>query len=236
MDFSCLNNAAQIKKIAGCIDHTLLKPEATKQDIARLCEEASGYGFASVCLNPVFVPYAFSILKDTKVNVCTVIGFPLGADTTEAKVFEAVNAAKNGAAEIDMVIQIGALREGRDEEVFRDISEVVNAVKQVNDKALVKTIIETCLLTDEEKKRACQLAESAGADFVKTSTGFSLGGAKLSDVKLMRQAVSQNIGVKASGGIRNISQVNDFLEAGATRIGTSSGVNIILELESISQN
>lgn len=231
MESTCKTDDGQIKEIAGLIDHTLLKPEAAESDINRLCKEALNYHFASVCLNPVFVPYAFSILKGSDVKVCTVIGFPLGANSTETKVFEAVNAVKSGASEIDMVIKIGAMREGRDEDVFKDIAKVVNAVKHVNDKVIVKTIIETCLLNDNEIIKACQIAESAGADFVKTSTGFSTDGAKISDVLLMKKAVSSNIGVKASGGIRNLSQVIAFYKAGASRIGTSSGVKIMLELE-----
>ncbi|QPA33212.1 deoxyribose-phosphate aldolase [Thermaerobacillus caldiproteolyticus] len=206
------------------IDHTLLKPEATKEQIVKLAEEAKAYHFASVCVNPTWVKTAYEILKDTDVKVCTVIGFPLGATTPEVKAFETKNAIENGASEVDMVINIGALKSGNDELVEKDIRAVVEAAKG---KALVKVIIEACLLTDEEKVRACQLAVKAGADFVKTSTGFSTGGATVEDVALMRKTVGPNFGVKASGGIRTADDLLAMEKAGANRIGASAGVQII---------
>lgn len=210
--------------IAKMIDHTLLKADTTKAQIVKLCEEAKQYGFASVCVNPTWVATAAELLKGTDVKVCTVIGFPLGASTPETKAFETKNAIENGAEEVDMVINIGALKDGNDDLVERDIRAVVEAAKG---KALVKVIIETCLLTEEEKVRACQLAVKAGADYVKTSTGFSTGGATTEDVALMRKTVGKNIGVKASGGVRDIKSAMAMIEAGATRIGTSSGVAIV---------
>lgn len=210
--------------IAKMIDHTLLKADTTKAQIVKLCEEAKQYGFASVCVNPTWVATAAELLKDTDVKVCTVIGFPLGANTPETKAFETKNAIENGATEVDMVINIGALKDGNDDLVERDIRAVVEAAKG---KALVKVIIETCLLTEEEKVRACQLAVKAGSDYVKTSTGFSTGGATTEDVALMRKTVGPNIGVKASGGVRDIKSAMAMVEAGATRIGTSSGAAIV---------
>jgi deoxyribose-phosphate aldolase len=203
------------------IDHTLLKPEAKKEEITKLCEEAKQFGFASVVVNPVWVKTSNEMLRGTEVNVCTVIGFPLGTNTPETKAFEAKNAVENGATEVDTVINIGALKEKNDDLVERDIRSVVDAVKG---KALVKVIIEACLLTDEEKVRVCQLAVKAGADYVKTSTGFSLHGATFEDVALMRKTVGPTIGVKASGGVRDLNDIKQMVEAGATRIGTSSGV------------
>ena len=210
--------------IAKMIDHTLLKADTTKAQIVKLCEEAKQYGFASVCVNPTWVATAAELLKGTDVKVCTVIGFPLGANTPETKAFETKNAIENGAAEVDMVINIGALKDGNDDLVERDIRAVVEAAKG---KALVKVIIEACLLTKDEKVRACQLAVKAGADYVKTSTGFSTGGATTEDVALMRKTVGKNIGVKASGGVRDLKSAMAMIEAGATRIGTSSGVAIV---------
>jgi deoxyribose-phosphate aldolase len=210
--------------IAGMIDHTLLKQDSTKQQIETLCKEAREYAFASVCVNPAWVNYASKLLSGTGVKVCTVIGFPLGASTPETKAFETKNAIDNGAEEVDMVINIGALKDGNDELVEKDIKAVVNAAKG---KALTKVIIETCLLTEEEKVRACQLAVKAGADFVKTSTGFSTGGATVEDIALMRKTVGPDIGVKASGGVRSAEDAEKMIEAGATRIGTSSGVAIV---------
>jgi deoxyribose-phosphate aldolase len=215
--------------IAGMIDHTLLKPEATKEQIKKLCEEAKEYKFASVCVNPGWVKYASELLAGTGVNVVTVIGFPLGATTLEAKVFEAKNAVENGASEVDMVINIGALKGGDNDYVEKEIRAVVDAVKG---KALTKVIIEACLLTDEEKVRACELAVKAGADYVKTSTGFSTGGATVEDVKLMRKTVGPNVGVKASGGVRSAEDAKNMIEAGASRIGASSGVAIVKGLTS----
>ena len=210
--------------IAKMIAHTLLKPEATKEQIIRLCHEAKRHGFASVCINPTWVKTAAHELSGTDVLVCTVIGFPLGATTSETKAFETNNAIENGAREVDMVINIGALKSGDVELVERDIRAVVEAAAG---KALVKVIIETSLLSDEEKVRACQLAVKAGAGYVKTSTGFSGGGATVEDVALMRRTVGDKAGVKASGGIRDRETAEAMIEAGATRIGTSSGVAII---------
>jgi deoxyribose-phosphate aldolase len=212
------------KEVARMIDHTLLKAETTKEQIKVLCEEAKEYGFASVCVNPTWVKYAAELLQGSDVKVCTVIGFPLGANTPETKAFETKNAIENGATEVDMVINIGALKDGDDELVERDIKAVVEAAKG---KALTKVIIETCLLTEEEKVRACELSVKAGADYVKTSTGFSTGGATVEDVALMRKTVGPNIGVKASGGVRNTEDAQKMIEAGATRIGASAGVSIV---------
>lgn len=215
-------------EIAKYIDHTLLKPEATKEQIEKLCNEAKQYNFASVCVNPTWVKLASDILKGTDVKVCTVIGFPLGANTPETKAFEAVNVVTNGAEEIDMVMNIGALKSGDTELVQKDIEAVVNAVK---DKALVKVIIETSLLTEDEKVTACQLSVQAGAHYVKTSTGFSTGGATVEDVALMRKTVGPNVGVKASGGVRTAEDAKAMIEAGASRIGASSGTAIVDEYQ-----
>ncbi|MGT2932732.1 deoxyribose-phosphate aldolase [Streptococcus catagoni] len=209
--------------ISKYIDHTLLKADSVKEQIDQLLSEAKDHHFASVCINPSWVAYAAKVLKGTDVKVCTVVGFPLGATTSATKVFETKDAIEKGADEIDMVINIGLLKQGDYDAVEDDIRAVVEAS---GDK-LVKVIIETCLLTDTEKVKACQLAVSAGADFVKTSTGFSTGGATISDVKIMRQTVGPNIGVKAAGGARSLEDALAFIEAGATRIGTSSGVKII---------
>lgn len=209
---------------AKLIDHTLLKPEATKDQIEKLCEEALQYQFASVCVNPAWVPFSFQMLKNSDVKVCTVVGFPLGATSTETKVFETKLAIKQGAEEIDMVINIGALKEGNNDLVEQEIKKICEAAKN---KALVKVIIETALLTDEEKKIACMLAKNAGADFVKTSTGFSSGGATIEDVRLMRLVVGQEMGVKASGGVRTLEDAIAMVNAGANRIGTSSGIQIV---------
>jgi deoxyribose-phosphate aldolase len=213
------------QNVARMIDHTLLKPDATEAEIVKLVNEAKQYSFASVCINPAWVKTAADLLADTPdVKVCTVIGFPLGATTTETKVFEAKNAIENGAKEVDMVINIGALKDKRDDVVEQDIHAVVEAAKG---KALIKVIIETCLLTDEEKVRACELSVKAGADFVKTSTGFSTGGATVADVKLMRKTVGPNLSVKASGGVRSREDALAMIEAGATRIGASAGIAIV---------
>lgn len=214
---------------AKYIDHTLLKADAQKEAILELCEEARTYSFASVCVNPTWVKTAARALEGSAVKVCTVIGFPLGASTSEVKAFETKNAIENGATEIDMVINIGALRDGNTELVKKDIEAVVQAANQ---KAIVKVIIETSLLTDVEKRTVCELVVVAGADFVKTSTGFSTGGATVEDVKLMRAVVGPEIGVKASGGVRNFEDMEKMIEAGATRIGASSGVQIMQGLES----
>ncbi|MFJ7848920.1 deoxyribose-phosphate aldolase [Peribacillus sp. NPDC097206] len=209
---------------AKLIDHTLLKADATEKEIVRLAEEAKEYGFASVCVNPQWVSLAAKELKGSDVKVCTVIGFPLGASTTAVKVFETQDAISNGAEEVDMVINIGLLKAGNDDAVEADMKAVANAA---HGKALLKVIIETCLLTEEEKVRACQLVVNAGADYVKTSTGFSTGGATVEDVTLMRKVVGPDIGVKASGGIRDKNDLEKMAKAGATRIGASSGVKIM---------
>lgn len=212
------------QSLTSIIDHTLLKADARREDIVKLAEEAKQFKFASVCVNPAWVATAYEVLKDTpEVKVCTVIGFPLGASTPETKAFETGDAIAKGATEVDMVINIGALKNGEDDLVRRDIAAVVEAARG---KALTKVIIETCLLTDEEKVRACKLAVEAGADFVKTSTGFSTGGATKEDIALMRKTVGPDIGVKASGGVRSAEDARIMVEAGATRIGTSGGVAI----------
>ncbi|HFU3843682.1 TPA: deoxyribose-phosphate aldolase [Streptococcus suis] len=210
-------------KLNKYIDHTILKPETTKEQVAQILAEAKEYDFASVCVNPTWVAYAAQELKDSDVKICTVIGFPLGANTPAVKAFETKDAIENGADEIDMVINIGALKSKNDGLVLEDIQAVVAAS---GDK-LVKVIIETCLLTEEEKVKACQLSKEAGADFVKTSTGFSTGGATVEDVALMRKTVGPDMGVKASGGARSYEDAIAFIEAGATRIGASSGVAIM---------
>ena len=210
-------------KLNKYIDHTLLKADASQEQIETLIEEAKKYEFASVCVNPTWVNFAAQALKATDVKVCTVIGFPLGANTPELKAFETSDAIQNGANEVDMVINIGALKSRNFELVERDIRAVVEAAKGT----LVKVIIETCLLTDNEKVRACQIAQKAGADFVKTSTGFSTGGATVADVALMRKTVGPDMGVKASGGARSYEDALAFIKAGATRIGASSGVAIM---------
>lgn len=210
-------------KLNKYIDHTLLKPYASQEQIETLIEEAKKYDFASVCVNPTWVNFAAQALKATDVKVCTVIGFPLGANTPELKAFETSDAIQNGANEIDMVINIGALKSRNFDLVERDIRAVVEAAKGT----LVKVIIETCLLTDDEKVKACQIAQKAGADFVKTSTGFSTGGATVADVALMRKTVGPDMGVKASGGARSYEDALAFIKAGATRIGASSGVAIM---------
>ncbi|MEG0678621.1 MAG: deoxyribose-phosphate aldolase [Carnobacterium sp.] len=215
-----------MNNITKIIDHTALKPLVTKEDILKLTSEAKEYGFYSVCVNPTWVELAAKELKGSNVKVCTVIGFPLGANTTAVKAFETKDAISNGATEIDMVINIGALKDKNDEQVLSDISEVVASAQN---KALVKVIIETCLLTEEEKIRACKLAVQAGADYVKTSTGFSTGGATVDDIKLMRKTVGKDIGVKASGGIHSKADLEKMVNAGASRIGASAGIAIAAE-------
>lgn len=214
--------------VAKYIDHTLLKPDSTREQIDKILEEAKKYQFKSVCINPTHVSYASQQLLDTDVLVCTVIGFPLGATTTDVKVFETENAIKNGASEIDMVINIGALKDQRYDEVQKDIEGVIAAA---NGKT-VKVIIETVLLTDEEKVKACELAEKAGATFVKTSTGFAGGGSTPEDVKLMKDTVGNRLEVKAFGGVRSLEDFEKMIEAGATRIGASAGAQIIEGLDS----
>ncbi|WP_220040937.1 deoxyribose-phosphate aldolase [Niallia alba] len=217
--------------IAKMIDHTLLKADATKEQVVTLCEEAKQYVFASVCVNPTWVKVASELLSGTEVKVCTVIGFPLGATTSATKAFETEDAIKNGATEVDMVINIGALKDKNYDLVKEDIKAVVDAAKG---KALSKVIIETSLLTNEEKEIACKLAVEAGADFVKTSTGFSTGGATVEDIALMRKTVGPDVGVKASGGVRSSEDTEKMIAAGATRIGASSGVAIVNGLTSTS--
>lgn len=206
------------------IDHTALKPNTTKESILKLIAEAKTYDFASVCVNPCWVALAHQELKNTDVKVCTVIGFPLGANTTEVKVFEAKDAIEKGAQEIDMVINVAMLKDKEYDYVENEIQKIVEVAK---DKALVKVIIEACLLTDEEKIKACELSQKAGADFVKTSTGFSTGGATVHDVALMRKTVGTDMGVKASGGVHTHEEALAMIEAGANRIGASAGVKLL---------
>jgi deoxyribose-phosphate aldolase len=226
-----LGETATAHDWASLIDHTLLKPEASESDIRKLCDEAAKFGFASVCVNPGWVKAAAEFLRGTGVPVCTVIGFPLGATLSDVKAYEARRAIFNGAKEVDMVINIGALKSGDDCAVEDDIRAVVDAAHE--NRVLCKVIIETALLTDEEKVRACLAAKNAGADFVKTSTGFSRGGATVDDIALMRRTVGSALGVKASGGVKGIEDARAMFEAGATRIGASVGVKIAQEAEGI---
>lgn len=206
------------------IDHTNLKPEAKQSDIAALCEEAKSFEFMSVCVQPTWVAFAAEQLKDSIVKVCTVIGFPHGASNPEVKAFETANAIANGADEVDMVINVGAVKSQNWELVKKDIKAVADVAREKG--ALSKVIIETCLLTDEEKVRVCEIAKEVGADFVKTSTGFSTGGATVEDIRLMRETVGPDMGVKASGGVRSKEDADAMIQAGATRLGASSGVAI----------
>jgi deoxyribose-phosphate aldolase len=222
---STLGVIPQDGNLAKMIDHTLLKPDATQQEIAQLCFEAKKHGFASVCVNPTWVSLCAQLLQGSPVKVCTVIGFPLGATSSETKAFETETAIRQGATEIDMVINIGALKARDLETVARDIRGVVNEAHASN--IIVKVIIETALLTDEEKTIASLISKEAGADFVKTSTGFAGGGATIHDVELMRRAVGPQMGVKASGGVRTFEDAESMIKAGATRIGASAGVKII---------
>jgi deoxyribose-phosphate aldolase len=222
-----LGETATARDWASLIDHTLLKPEASEADIKRLCNEAAQFGFASVCVNPAWVKKASEFLHGSSVPVCTVIGFPLGATLPDVKAYEARRAIFNGAREVDMVINVGALKSGDDCAVEDDIRTVVEAGHENG--VLVKVIIETALLTDEEKVRACLASKNAGADFVKTSTGFAKGGATVEDVSLMRRTVGSALGVKASGGVKGIEDARAMFEAGATRIGASVGVKIAQE-------
>ena len=215
------------KTIASMIDHTLLKPEATPAQVEKLCAEAAEYHFASVCVNPVYIPLAARLLDGTGVKVCCVVGFPLGAIAPEQKAAEAASCAAMGAEELDMVIHVGAAKAGDWALVQRDIAGVVKAAAG----RTVKVIIETCLLTDEEKVKACEAAKAAGADFVKTSTGFSTGGATTHDIALMRKTVGPEMGVKASGGIRDYATARAMIEAGANRIGASAGIEIVAAAE-----
>lgn len=219
------------QQVSKLIDHTALKADTTKAVIEKLCNEAKQFEFMSVCVNPTWVETAAAMLKGTDVKVCTVIGFPLGANTPEVKAFEAQDAISKGATEVDMVLNIGAMKDANYDLVERDVRAVVEAAKG---KALVKVILETCLLTKEEIVKASQICEKAGTDFVKTSTGFSTGGATIEDVKLMSETVSSHIGVKASGGVRNLEDLKNMVEVGATRIGTSAGVAIVQGEESTS--
>ena len=216
------------KQLAKYIDHTLLKQQASQADIEKICDEAKQYGFASVCVNPSYVALAAKLLAGTDVTPCCVIGFPLGACTPAAKAFETADAVANGAREVDMVINVGAIKSGDWALVQRDIAGVVSAAAG---RAKVKVILETCLLTDEEKVQACRTAVAAGADFVKTSTGFSTGGATAHDVRLMRETVGPDIGVKASGGVRTYADAMTMIEAGASRLGASAGAKIIAGAE-----
>ncbi|HBX23277.1 MAG TPA: deoxyribose-phosphate aldolase [Desulfotomaculum sp.] len=215
------------RELAAMVDHTLLKAGATSADITRLCREAREHLFFAVCVNPFYVPLAQELLAGSEVKVCAVVGFPLGATAADVKAFEAAGAVRAGAAEVDMVLNIGALKEARYDVVVKDIRAVVQAAAAANPDALVKVIIETCCLTDEEKRAACRMAREAGARFVKTSTGFGDGGATVEDISLMRTVVGQEMGVKASGGIKTAGQTLDMIRAGASRIGTSSGVAIV---------
>lgn len=211
---------------AKMIDHTLLKPEASREQVKKLCREAAEYGFHSVCVNSCYVSFCADLLKDSDVKVCTVIGFPLGAMSSAGKAAEAAAAVKDGADELDMVINVGMIKSGDWEYVRRDIEEVVKAA---GSRALVKVILETCLLTDDEKRIACRVCREAGAAYVKTSTGFSTGGATAADVRLMREEAGDSMGVKASGGIRSPKDAEEMAAAGADRIGTSSGIAIARE-------
>ncbi len=220
--------------LARYIDHTLLKPEATEAQIRRVCEEALEYHFASVCVNPTWVPLVRDMLAGSDVAVCTVVGFPLGATLPEVKAFETETSIRLGAREVDMVINVGRLKSGQDEYVRKDIEAVVSVAHEHG--AIVKVIIEAALLTQEEKVRACTLAQAAGADFVKTSTGFGPGGATVEDVALMRRVVGDRMGVKAAGGIRTAEAALAMIRAGANRIGASAGVKIIEELKSLASS
>ena len=229
-----LGQTASARDWASLIDHTLLKPDASQTEIKHLCEEAAQYHFASVCVNPTWVRACACHLQGSGVPVCTVIGFPLGATLPDVKAYEARRAIMDGAREVDMVINIGALKSGDDCLVEHDIRSVVEVAHEYE--VTCKVIIETALLTDEEKVRACQAAKNAGADFVKTSTGFSKGGATVADIALMRRVVGSELGVKASGGVKSIDDARAMVEAGATRIGASVGVKIAQEAAGVKSN
>ena len=218
-------------ELAKMIDHTILKANATQSDIEKLCDEAKKYNFASVCVNPYWVPLASDLLKNSTVKVCTVIGFPLGATSSESKASETEIAILQGADEVDMVINVGAMKNNKTDIVENDILSVVNSARKTgktqNKNIIVKVILETCYLTKDEIKNACICAKNAGADFVKTSTGFGTGGATTEDVALMKQTVGETMQVKASGGIRDYETAIKMIEAGATRLGTSSGISIV---------
>ncbi len=214
------------RKIAQIIDHTNLKAQATEEDIQTLCKEAIDHQFATVCINPCYVPQAAYLLQNTKVGITTVVGFPLGAMTSMAKAYEAKEAVEFGATEIDMVMNIGALKDGKDDYIAYEIALVIEEAKQANPDVIVKVIIETCLLTRDEIIKACELSVQAGADYVKTSTGFSSGGARVEDVTLMREVVGLDIGIKAAGGIKTYKDAQAMIDAGATRIGSSGSVDM----------
>ena len=218
-------------ELAKMIDHTILKANATQSDIEKLCDEAKKYNFASVCVNPYWVPLASDLLKNSTVKVCTVIGFPLGATSSESKAYETEIAILQGADEVDMVINVGAMKNNQTDIVENDILAVVNSARKTgktqNKNIIVKVILETCYLTKDEIKNACLCAKNAGADFVKTSTGFGTGGATVEDVVLMKETVGSSMEVKASGGIRDYETAIKMIEAGATRLGTSSGISIV---------
>ena len=214
----------KIENIASYIDHTILKPQATVEQVIKICDEAKQYSFASVCVNPMHTSLVADEVQGTDVKVCVVVGFPLGANTTGIKQAETIDVIALGAQEVDMVINIGAVKEANWELVERDIKAVVDAAKG---KAIVKVILETCLLTDDEKIKACEISKKVGADFVKTSTGFSTGGATVEDIVLMRKTVGPHMGVKASGGVRDYETAATMINAGATRIGASAGIAIV---------
>ena len=218
---------------AKMIDHTLLKPEASQEQVKKLCQEAVEYGFHSVCVNSCYVSFCADLLKDSDVKVCTVIGFPLGAMSSAGKAAEAAAAVKDGADELDMVINVGMIKSGDWEYVRQDIEGVVEAA---GSSALLKVFVETCLLTEDEKRRACRVCREAGAAFVKTSTGFSTGGATAADVRLMRAEAGDSMGVKASGGIRSLKDAEEIADAGADRIGTSSGIAIVREQKGLGRS
>jgi deoxyribose-phosphate aldolase len=218
-----------IEHVARTIDHTLLLPHATEDDVRRLCDEAVRYGFAAVCVSPIYVPLAYRVLRGTDIRICTVVGFPLGSTFKEVKVEEAGRAVDEGASEVDMVINLPMLKSGRYDYVEEEVREVKRAIGD----NILKVIIECCYLTDEEKVAAARIVERAGADFVKTSTGFGPSGAKIEDVKLLRSILSPRVKIKAAGGIRTGEQALNFLEAGADRLGTSSGTKIIEELKQL---
>jgi deoxyribose-phosphate aldolase len=217
------------KELAGLIDHTLLKPNASEDEIERICQEAINYGFWSVCVNPSYVSCASHFVKNKGVRVCSVVGFPFGSNTLEVKIHETKNAIQDGANEIDMVINLGVLKSGKNELVKHEIESIVEEGKRQRD-TIIKVIIETGLLSEKEKIRVCKLVKESGADFVKTSTGFNSSGATISDIKLLRNIVGPDFGVKASGGIRTYRDAMNMIEAGANRIGTSSSVLIINEI------
>lgn len=226
------------EQLAKTIDQTLLNPIATSKDIEQLCINAKKNHFAAVCINPTYIAQAKKILADTDVKVCSVVGYPLGANTIETKVFEARNNVKKGADELDMVINLGAVKSGNYEYVEREIKIVVNVIRreqiaEYNRHIDIKIIIETSILTRDEIKKVCAIIEKSGADFVKTSTGFGVKGVELDDVRLIRESVTRNIGVKASGGIRTFKDAQALIDAGATRLGTSSGISIIKEYSAI---